>query len=72
MQAKWKILLYKTLTYRVSKLDSDSYKIFWTVRLLREATAKAFEKYPKLQDNSDRTWLVWLENGELRSQIFLD
>jgi hypothetical protein len=54
------------------QLDRLNFKIFWTVRLLRQATSKALEKYPKLRSRNDKCWLVWFENGELRTQLFSD
>ncbi|MBN3525068.1 hypothetical protein [Paenibacillus apiarius] len=54
------------------QLDHLNFKIFWTVRLLRQATSKSHEKYPKLHSRNDKCWLVWFEDGELRTQLFSD
>jgi hypothetical protein len=54
------------------QLDHFNFKIFWTVRLLRQATSKSLEKYPKLHSQNDKCWLVWFEDGELRTQLYLD
>ena len=52
------------------QLDHLNFKIFWTVRLLRQATSKALEKYPKLRSQNDKCWLVWFEDRKLRTQLF--
>jgi hypothetical protein len=52
------------------QLERRNFKIFWTVRLLRQATSKALEKYPKLHIRNDKCWLVWFEDGELKTQLF--
>mgnify|MGYP002508038531 CR=1 FL=1 len=54
------------------QLDHLNLKIFWTVRLLRQATSKSREKYPELYLQNDKSWLVWFEDGKLRSQLFSD
>lgn len=54
------------------QLDHLNFKIFWTVRLLRQATPKALEKYPNLNSQSERCWLVWLDDGNFRIQPFID
>lgn len=56
----------------LSLLEESNSKIFWIVRLLRQATSKALEKYPKLHSRNDKCWLVWFEDGELKSQLFLE
>ncbi len=53
-------------------LEHLDFKIFWIVRLLREATSKALEKYPKLRSRNDKCWLVWFEDGELKTLLFSD
>lgn len=53
-------------------LEHLDFKIFWIVRLLRQATSKALEKYPKLHSRNDKCWLVWFEDGELRTLLFSD
>ena len=52
------------------QLEHLNLQIFWTVRLLRQATSKALEKYPKLRSRNDKCWLVWFEDGELRIHLF--
>jgi len=52
------------------QLERRNFKIFWTVRLLRQATSKALEKYPKLHSRNDKCWLVWFEDRELKTQLF--
>ncbi|WP_283592148.1 hypothetical protein [Clostridium butanoliproducens] len=52
------------------QLDHLNFQIFWIVRLLREATSKSIEKYPDLYSRNDKCWLVWFEDGELRTQLF--
>jgi len=54
----------------LQQLEKLNYKIFWTVRLLRQATSKALEKHPKLSSRNDKSWLVWFEDGDLRTQLF--
>jgi len=56
----------------LSQLKQHNYQIFWIVRLLREATSKSLEKYPKLHSRNDKCWLVWFEDGELKTQLFSD
>jgi len=56
----------------LSQLETRNYMIFWVVRLLRKATIKAREKYPKLSIQSDKCWIAWFENGELRNHLFLE
>lgn len=53
-------------------LEHLNYKIFWIVRLLREATPKAREKYPNLYSQNDKSWMVWFEDGVLKSILFSD
>ena len=54
----------------LSQLKSQNCRIFWIARLLRQATSKALEKYPKLHNRSDKSWLLWFENSELKSLLF--
>ncbi|WP_400245925.1 hypothetical protein AB3U99_04875 [Niallia sp. JL1B1071] len=54
----------------LSQLDQSNSKIFWIVRLLRQATSKSLEKYPKLHSRNDKCWIVWFDDGELKSQLF--
>jgi len=35
-------------------------------------TSKVLEKYPKLCSRNDKSWLVWFEDGELKTQLFSD
>lgn len=56
----------------LSQLKQHNYQIFWIVKLLREATSKSLEKYPKLHSRNDKCWLVWFEDGELKTQLFSD
>jgi hypothetical protein len=54
----------------LSRLEHSDLQIFWIVRLLRQATSKALEKYPNLHSRNDKCWFVWFEDGELKSQLF--
>lgn len=56
----------------LSQLKQHNYQIFWIVRLLREATSKSLEKYPKLHSRNDKCWLVWLKDGKLKTLLFSD
>ncbi|MFS0594425.1 hypothetical protein AB1L05_22895 [Cytobacillus horneckiae] len=54
----------------LSQLHQSNLQIFWIVRLLRQATSKSLEKYPKLHSRNDKCWFVWFEDGEIKSQPF--
>lgn len=54
----------------LSQLEHHNFQIFWTVRLLREATSKSLEKYPNLHIRNDECWLAWFEDGEFKIQMF--
>ncbi len=56
----------------LTKLKERNLKIFWTIRLLRQATSKVLEKYPELHTQSDKCWLAWFEDGNLRTQLFFE
>lgn len=53
-------------------LKEEKQKIFWSVRLLREPSSKAREKYKDFYCRYDRCWIVWIEGNETKSQLFLD
>ncbi len=52
------------------KLKRSNIKIFWIVRVLKQATSKTLEKYSELHMSNDRTWLVWFEDGDLQKYLF--
>ena len=53
-------------------LEAQRKHIFWIVRLIREPSKKAREKYENLRLRKDRNWIVWFENGEVKSQMFIN
>lgn len=52
------------------QFNHHNFQLFWIVRLLREATSKAYEKYPELISQNDKCWLAWFGDGELNTQLF--
>jgi hypothetical protein len=53
-------------------LKAHKKTIFWIVRLLREASNRAIEKYGEVYERRDRNWIVWYEDGEIKYKLFKD
>lgn len=60
----------KELLYR--GLQSVEKNMVWPIRLLRKSSNKAFERYGRLTEERDRTWVVWYEGEKIKYKLFVD
>lgn len=50
-------------------LDRQQYKPFWLIRNYKNPTNKAYEAYGGIMQDVDKTYLVWLEDKEIKYKL---
>ncbi|PHC43818.1 hypothetical protein COF09_11180 [Bacillus toyonensis] len=50
----------------LKNLESEQKSIVWIVRVMREATPKAREKYQSVNERHNEYYMLWFENGEMQ------
>lgn len=57
----------------LESLENEKKSIVWIVRIMREATPKAREKYQNVNGRHDEYHLLWYENGKIQKvKIYID